>query len=222
MKSKPSTEVLRRPGRPKKGDKSTPDIQQLIKSAAPLFARDGYDGLSMRKLSKELGVSYSLFHHYFESKEALWKRVVDTSASVIVEQIQREYSALSPDDDNLEYLKVALRVYVESAFKHPDFYQIALQETLVRGPRLNYIFKRYMKPILEAQSEIFNQVIGNRQAKPTSPLILLSLMQSASMLIIQRPLYELVGGEKKLTKKEIATHIEDTIDIILNGWLLQR
>ncbi len=222
MKSKPDTEKLRRPGRPRKEDQSTPDIKQLIQSAAPLFAREGYDGVSMRKLSKELGVSYSLFHHYFDSKAALWRSVVDSSAGAIVKQVQHEISTLPPAENSLDHLKVVLRIYVESSIKHPDFYQIALQETLIKGPRLDYIYEHYMGPILKAQTEIINQIIASKKAKPTSPIVLFSLMQSASMLIMQRPLYELMGAKKKLTKKEIAAHVDSIIDIIFHGWLFHE
>jgi hypothetical protein len=146
---------------------------------------------------------------------------VDSSAGAIVEQVQREISTLTPSENNLDHLKVALRIYVESSIKHPDFYQIALQETLLKGPRLDYIYERYLGPILRAQTEVINQITASKKAKPISPGVLFSLMQSASMLIMQRPLYELMGAKKKLTKKEISDHVESIIDIIFNGWLLK-
>ena len=52
----------RKRGRPKKSEAPALSIEQLLDASADIFARDGYDGVSLRKLQDELNVSYTFFH----------------------------------------------------------------------------------------------------------------------------------------------------------------
>jgi AcrR family transcriptional regulator len=61
--------VGRRPG--------TPDTRVTILAAArSVFAARGYDGASIRRIATEAAVDPALVHHYFGSKEALFRAVV--------------------------------------------------------------------------------------------------------------------------------------------------
>ena len=44
-------------------------------TAKQLFAKNGYDGVSMRILSKESGVGLSSIYHFFKDKDILLKEV---------------------------------------------------------------------------------------------------------------------------------------------------
>ena len=44
----------------------------ILDAAVRLFSRHGYDGVSMRSVAREAGVSKSNIYHHFESKEALY------------------------------------------------------------------------------------------------------------------------------------------------------
>jgi TetR/AcrR family transcriptional regulator len=45
--------------------------REILKIAASLFARQGYDRTSMTEIAQALGVSKALFYHYYTSKDAL-------------------------------------------------------------------------------------------------------------------------------------------------------
>lgn len=45
--------------------------REILKIAAHLFARQGYDRTSMTEIAQALGVSKALFYHYYPSKDAL-------------------------------------------------------------------------------------------------------------------------------------------------------
>ena len=47
----------------------------IIDAAARLFIEKGFDGASMSQLAKAAGVTKSLIHHHFGSKESLWDAV---------------------------------------------------------------------------------------------------------------------------------------------------
>lgn len=51
--------------------------QTIITTAKSLFARSGYDGLSMRALADESKVGLSSIYHFFTDKDVLLKRIFD-------------------------------------------------------------------------------------------------------------------------------------------------
>jgi AcrR family transcriptional regulator len=46
--------------------------RELARQAVPVFRAHGYEGLGMRRIAEELGMSKSALYHYFPSKEALF------------------------------------------------------------------------------------------------------------------------------------------------------
>jgi AcrR family transcriptional regulator len=57
---------------------ATTTKQKILDCAKVLFARDGYEGLSMRVLAKESGVGLSSIYHFFQDKDALLKELFKT------------------------------------------------------------------------------------------------------------------------------------------------
>lgn len=56
--------------------------EQILLMATIAFAKHGYASVSMRDIAKALGCQPSSIYNYFESKEGLWKEVVDHAASL--------------------------------------------------------------------------------------------------------------------------------------------
>src|SRR5215471_12675459 len=51
--------------------------ETMLEAALEAFAQRGYDGVSVRELNRQIGVSHNLAHHYFGSKDALWRAAID-------------------------------------------------------------------------------------------------------------------------------------------------
>ena len=62
-------------GRPKAAD--TMPGEEILAVALRTFATHGYDGVSLRTINRELGVSHNLIYQRFGTKEELWKAAVD-------------------------------------------------------------------------------------------------------------------------------------------------
>ncbi|MEM8797185.1 MAG: TetR/AcrR family transcriptional regulator [Pseudomonadota bacterium] len=73
----------------------------VLKGAAALFARDGYDRASMSSLAAELGVSKALLYHYYSSKEALLFDIIETHLQTLLDAVEE---ADAPDAEPEERL----------------------------------------------------------------------------------------------------------------------
>lgn len=58
---------------------------ELLERGADLFARHGYDELSMARFAREAGISKGLLYHYFPSKRALFEAVLTQAVGELVQ-----------------------------------------------------------------------------------------------------------------------------------------
>src|ERR1700726_2258385 len=75
-----------RRGRPKAAD-STP-LQDILEAALVAFATYGYDGVSLRTLNRDLGVSPNLIYQRFGGKDDLWRRSGDFGEGQLLRILQ--------------------------------------------------------------------------------------------------------------------------------------
>src|SRR4051812_31481798 len=85
----------RRAGRPDASGGAVLSADVIIEAALEAFALTGYEAMSVRELTRKLGVSHNLVHHYFRSKAALWRACIDWSFGTLMREIQAA-NALPP------------------------------------------------------------------------------------------------------------------------------
>jgi len=92
--------------------------QRIIRTARDIFLADGFEGLSMRKISSALGISATALYRHFADKDELLTAVVDVSRERFLfyltkslEQINRRSGAGSGEP--VERLRVMGRRYVD-------------------------------------------------------------------------------------------------------------
>ena len=61
----------------------------ILEAAEKLFAQQGYDGVSMRGIALEAGVSKANIYHHFESKESLYLAILKSSAAETAQLIEQ-------------------------------------------------------------------------------------------------------------------------------------
>src|SRR3954469_5387268 len=73
-------------------------LAKLLDHAAHIFCEKGYEGASMRDLSRASGMSLAGLYHYFDSKEKLLYMIQRTTFRTIIDLV-RERLALSRDPE---------------------------------------------------------------------------------------------------------------------------
>jgi AcrR family transcriptional regulator len=73
--------------RPLPQRKSDRKLQLILERAAGVFARKGFEGASMRDLSRSTGISLAGLYHYVSSKQQLLHRIQMDAFSRILESL---------------------------------------------------------------------------------------------------------------------------------------
>jgi AcrR family transcriptional regulator len=70
---------------------------QLALQCMPLFAREGYARLSMRRIATEIGTSTGTLYHYFPNKAALFQDVVRACVDIDISEATQLLAVLHPE-----------------------------------------------------------------------------------------------------------------------------
>jgi AcrR family transcriptional regulator len=94
--------------------------ERILGCACELYLRDGFEGFSMRKLAREVGVTAPALYRHYDGKEALLLEVVKEAFKVMAQHL---YTALGGSDAR-ERFRMAGQAYLDFAMEHPRFYEI--------------------------------------------------------------------------------------------------
>ncbi|MDX2425628.1 MAG: TetR/AcrR family transcriptional regulator [Cycloclasticus sp.] len=99
----------------------------ILEQAIPMFAAQGYNGVSMRDLSKAVGLSAASLYHHFKDKNTLYlemvKHVFSDKAAGIIDSI-------NPNDTAFNRLEHFIGGFTQLLDSDPDFRSLVLWELL--------------------------------------------------------------------------------------------
>ena len=108
----------------------------ITKTAKEIFARSGYDGLSMRTLAEESGVGLSSIYHFFADKDVLLKKIFDETNTQLGAQ-----RAKLPKRKTASYL---LRDRIKFQFEHIEDVVFVLKYFLHFREQFNHQDRGYV------------------------------------------------------------------------------
>jgi len=151
------------PGRPK-----LLSDEQILEAALRMFATHGYDGMSLRSLNRELGLSHSAIHQRFGTKEDLYKAVIDHEFGTMFREIREHLRALPRPDTQLDELQSQFKAFLIASSKHPYLNRLMNNEGLEDSWHLDHIYKKYVQPSLAPIRKLMDDLAKKKVIKPTA------------------------------------------------------
>lgn len=134
--------TARRRGRPARND-AVMAREDILRQAFLAFARLGYDGVSQRQLASECGVSDSLLHHHFGSKQQLWQEAADSVFAPLVAQLLERLEALARQGTAATTLRQNLPQALSFMMADPAALQFLFREGEGDSERSEYLRVTY-------------------------------------------------------------------------------
>ena len=211
-----SATANRRPrGRPKAGDEPA-STDQVLAAALRAFGRYGYDGVSIRTLSQDLGVSHNMIPHRFGSKERLWYAAVDWGFGNLVADLAPVAGENLPDP--LDDLHAGIRRFVEHSAAHPELLALMNIEGATDSHRLDYIFDNYVAPATAPLGEALERLAAAGRIRPISLRTLHFLITSGGAGPFSlAPLARRFDPADPLDGENVRAHARLVADIITAG-----
>src|SRR5688572_16038326 len=93
--------------------------QEILDTAASMFAERGYDGTSIADIAQRCGVSKALLYHYHTSKDKLLYDMLQSHCQLLVDTATGAIKKNEPADRQLQQLVRALmKLYMSSRDQH--------------------------------------------------------------------------------------------------------
>jgi TetR/AcrR family transcriptional regulator len=207
--------VTRVRGRPTQGSVVADEI--LLDAVLQAFGENGYDGASMREIARRLKISHNLMPQRFGSKKKLWYAAVDYGFGRLQKDLVREAETLG--DDEIEVLRGLIGYFIEINALHPSLLQIINQEASQPGPRLDYLFDNYIKPVRDFGDEWLTRLAAKGRIAPVSVTLVYFLMTHGAggmfaLPALSRRLSEGARGYNPLT---IRAQVDSVVNVIFDG-----
>ncbi|MEO6324286.1 MAG: TetR/AcrR family transcriptional regulator [Thermoanaerobaculia bacterium] len=116
---------------------------KILDAARALFASDGYEAVTMRRIARAVEYSPTALYLHFKDKESLIRDLCMTDFQFLA----RAFQKIAKEKDPLERLRKIGRAYVDFASEHPNHYRL-----MFMTPPLN---------AAEIKTEAMSEIHGN-------------------------------------------------------------
>ncbi len=205
---------------PKKNTYHHGDLRRrLIRTAEDLIAKQGMDAVTMRLLSRKIGVSHTAAYRHFRDKSELLCALAENGFL----ELEKRFQGLSPDlrEKPLEWIAALGKTYIDFALENPSRYRTMFGDVLMnerQRPQLNQAVSRAFAHLLSAieqgqQSGVFRS--GNPQELASMSW---SMVHGFSHLAIDGQLQPtLTTVSRHVTERDLGRLIQMTLDALVAG-----
>src|SRR5207302_5688673 len=130
-------------------------LAEILAHATDVFCEKGYEGASMRDLSRASGMSLAGLYHYFESKEELLYLIQKHTFTTIVERLRERLEGCS---DHEERIRTFIHNHLEYSLANKEAMKVLTHEddTLKneRGAEVAAIKREYYRICLDLLEDL--------------------------------------------------------------------
>lgn len=94
---------------------------QIVAAARSLFAAEGPDNVSMRKIAKRVGITQAAIYQHFENKEAIFFVIIEGFFAELLAALE---TAIAEETEPLLRLRRSMRAYIEHGLSRPEEYRL--------------------------------------------------------------------------------------------------
>jgi TetR/AcrR family transcriptional regulator len=181
----------RRVGRPAADTADLPSDDEIMRRGLAAFAELGYDATSVRELSRRLGVSHNFINDRYGSKEKFWMILIDAAESPIMEHLHAIMSASY--DDELMRFRDGVRAFLAMASANPDITRIINQESGARSPRLDYVYRRHVEPIVHAIRPGYDRLVAEGRIRDVPFVVMMFSVIAMTGAVSRRGILDLIA-----------------------------
>ena len=186
-------------------------LQHILLHAAQTFAEEGFEGTSMRDISRVTGVSLSGLYYYFESKQKLLYLIQYNTFNFIMERLQ---ARLDTVNDPATRLRVFVQNHIEYFLSHPSEMKVLAHEEEALDPPLRDEVAAIKRRYYALACEILDGVAAEGLAPGIPPRVAVLSLFGMMNWVYKWHNPEIDPGAEELTNGIVA--------IFLNGVLEEK
>ena len=148
--------------------------EKILLTALKLFAQDGYEAVSISKISGELGMAKSAWYKHYKNKRDIFDSIINRMDELDYERA-REYNMPEGNMDEIikGYRKISIdkiRIYTEAQFKHwteeefPSLFRRMLTLEQYRNQEMADLYQKYLvSGPIDYMTYLFAGITGKKE-----------------------------------------------------------
>ncbi|GFO71775.1 TetR/AcrR family transcriptional regulator [Bathymodiolus japonicus methanotrophic gill symbiont] len=185
--------------------------ENILKTAVTLFSRQGFDGVSMRKLAKSANMSTAAVYHHFPNKQALYLQAMHFAFAKQQQAFDQVWQADLEADEKLSRF---VRCLAEVLTTDVDFRRFMQRELLdADDGRMQLLAKQVFQEQFKQLMAVIEQKSGSQQQAHFSALSVISLVCD---IIQMQPLSRHLPGWKK-EHEQVDFIACQVLNLLMNG-----
>ena len=109
------------PKKPRTTEEINEVKETIIRHALDIINKEGFQGLSMRKLAGRLGVQAVTIYNYFENKDDLYLAILTEGFQMLYDDCVKAYES---ESDPMERLRAMMHAYLNFGITQANFYNL--------------------------------------------------------------------------------------------------
>ncbi|MDH3205662.1 MAG: TetR/AcrR family transcriptional regulator [Gemmatimonadota bacterium] len=187
---------------------------ELIAAGRKLFGRRGFDGASIRAITKEAGANLGAVTYHFGSKHGLYSAVLEEGLRPMAARVQ---AAAASEGTALERMLRIVEAYFEHFQARPDLPHLLLQE-VAAGKQPPDVVVDILRGIRETIASLQVEGEADGSVRPGHPtLTALTVVSQPVFLTLVSPLLRVVGPVDLSEPKARRTALEHTLAFVRAG-----
>ena len=174
----------------------------ILNASLTEFAQRGYEAASIRSIAERTRLQHPLITYHFRTKLILWRAVAEHAFAEIRTAWDRQ---APPDSDQppIDRVRAEYRTFLRFTLQYPDFHHFMLRESHPNNPRLAWLTKTILKPLLE--DRLLPQIRAAQEAgelPPGNPILIHYMMIGmTSVLCSLRDEIQTIAGISSIDPK---------------------
>jgi TetR/AcrR family transcriptional regulator len=167
----------------------------ILDAALSEFAQRGFEAASIRRIAERTHLQHPLITYHFRTKLVLWRAVAEHAFAEI--RLAWEHQAPpGAGEPPIDRVRAEYRTFLRFTLQYPDFHHFMLRESHPNNPRLAWLTKTILKPLLEERLQphiLAAQEVG--QLPAGNPILIhYMLIGATSVLCSLRDEIETIAG----------------------------
>lgn len=167
----------------------------ILDASLTEFAQRGFEAASIRRIAQRTRLQHPLITYHFRTKLILWRAVAEHAFA----EIRTAWDRQAPPDSDLppiDRVREEYRTFLRFTLQYPDFHHFMLRESHPNNPRLAWLVKTMLRPLLEER--LLPQIRDAQEAgelPPGNPILIhYMLIGVTSVLCSLRDEIEAIAG----------------------------
>ena len=190
--------------------------KRILEVSLELFAKKGFDGVSVREIAKEVGVRESALYKHYKNKEDILDKIVEEMISSIRDGyelrqvpetlavgVAEGYRNIS-EDQLCEMSWSIFKMFTEDS-KFSNFRRLLMREQFHNKTFAKYYNKFFLEGVIESQAKTFLQLVNSGLFRKADERIIALHFYGPILLLFQQ--YDCEPEKKDEIKEMLFKHV---------------